>query len=437
MIVPTRRAVLLAAAGFPVALLPALVAAALWPLWAGALALSVAALVAEALLGRPPRDLAVHGRAPAVLYIGEENVLELELRATWGRRVEVEVVCDFDDLLATQAPRRAELAGTGASVVPIPLVPRRRGTAEVRAAWLRWRGPFGLLEWTKEHSLPVSLPVVPNVRAVRGAALRFFSSRQFLAGLKVERHLGDGSEFEALREHLPGLDSRAIDWKASARHHKMLSREYRAERNHSVVVAVDSGRLMAEPLLGVPKLDHAINASLLLAYVALKTGDRVGLFAFDDGVRLFTEPQGGVHAFPGLQRHAARVRYSQAETNFTLSLLELDRRLRRRSLVVVLTDFVDTVTAELMVDNLARLGRDHLVVFVALRDVSVDALVAAPPRDLDTLNRAMSAHDLVRDRDLVLGRLRRQGVHCVDAPPAAVSSRLINHYLEVKRRELV
>jgi uncharacterized protein (DUF58 family) len=436
MIVPTRRAVLLLAAGFPVALLLAVVDAALWPAWAAALGLTVALLAAEGLLGRPVRAIDLAARPPAALYVGDQDVLTVEVAGAWKWRVRLEVVCDFDELLAAQPPVRT-VAGTQAARVEVPLVPRRRGQAGVRSAWLQWHGPLGLLQWTEASALDLSVPVLPNVRAVRGAALRFFSSRQFLAGLKVERHLGDGSEFEALREHTPGLDSRAIDWKASARHHKMLSREYRAERNHSVVMAVDSGRLMAEPLLGVPKLDHAINASLLLAYVALKTGDRVGLFAFDDGVRLFTEPQGGVHAFPSLQRQAARVRYSQAETNFTLSLLELDRRLRRRSLVVVLTDFVDTVTAELMVDNLARLSRDHLVVFVALRDVNVDALVAAPPRDLDTLNRAMSAHDLVRDRDVVLGRLRRQGVHCLDAPPAAVSSRLINHYLDVKRRELV
>jgi uncharacterized protein (DUF58 family) len=194
---------------------------------------------------------------------------------------------------------------------------------------------------------------------------------------------------------------------------------------------------MSEPLLGIPRLDHAINASLLLAYVALKSGDRVGLFAFDDGVRLFAEPQGGVKSFVRLQRQTAGLAYSGAETNFTLALLELSRRLRRRSLVVVLTDFVDTVTAELMVENLTRLGRGHLVIFVALRDVAADALAAAEPRDLQVLSRAVTAHDLVRERDVVLSRLRREGVHCLDGPPAAISTRLINHYLDVKRREMV
>jgi uncharacterized protein (DUF58 family) len=436
MTVPTRRAVILVATGFPVALLPAVLDGALWPAWAAVLALCAAALTAESLLGRAPRGLSVTASAPPALYMGEPDILGVEVRGQWGRPVDLEVTCDFDEALAPAAPVRAE-SRPGMTVVPVPLVPRRRGMAAVHAAWLRWQGPLGLLRWTVEWPLRTSVPIVPNVRAVRGAAIRFFSSRQFLSGLKVQRHLGDGSDFEALREHRAGFDARAIDWKASARHHKVLSREYRAERNHAVVLAVDSGRLMREPLLGMAKLDHAINASLLLAYVALKTGDRVGLFAFDDGVRLFAEPQGGMTAFARLQRRAATIRYSQAETNFTLSMVELGRRLARRSLVVVLTDFVDTVTAELMIENLDRLGRRHLVLFVALRDVDVDAQAAAPPRDLDALNRAMAAHDLARDRDVVLGRLRRQGVHCLDTPPAAVSSRLINHYLDVKRRELV
>jgi uncharacterized protein (DUF58 family) len=275
------------------------------------------------------------------------------------------------------------------------------------------------------------------VRAVRGAALRFFTARQFLPGLKVQPQLGDGSEFESLREHTAGHDTRGIDWKASARHHKLLSREYRAERNHAVALAVDTGHLMSEPLLGIAKLDHAINASLLLAYVALKTGDRVGLYAFDAQVRLFLEPQGGVHSFGRLQAHTAGLAYSTAETNFTLALLELGQRLRRRTLVVVLTDFVDSVTAELMVENLGRLGRNHLLLFVALRDVGVEALAARAPRDLDDLNRAVTAHDLLREREVVLSRLRRQGVHCIDGPPGTISTQLINRYLDLKRRERV
>jgi uncharacterized protein (DUF58 family) len=436
MTVPTRRAVLLLAAGFPLALLPALVRASLWPVWAAVLAGAAAAMVADLLLSLWPGHLSLEVNPPTALYVGDQDVLTLQISTAGRRAAAVEVVCDFDDTLAAQPSTRL-IAGREPASVLVPLVPRRRGTAAVRAVWLRWQGPLGLLQRTLEAPLDLELPVLPNVRAVRGAALRFFSSHQFVSGLKVERHQGDGSEFESLREHTPGLDARSIDWKASARHQKLLSREYRAERNHAVVVAVDTGHLMSEPLQGIPKLDHAINSSLLLAYVALKTGDRVGLFAFDAQVRLFAEPQGGVHAFGRLQRQTTALAYSTAETNFTLGLLELGQRLRRRSLVVVLTDFVDTVTAELMVENLARLNRNHLILFVALRDVAIEALATADPRGLDDLNRAVTAHDLLREREVVLSRLRRQGIHCIEGPPAAISTHLINRYLDVKRRELV
>jgi uncharacterized protein (DUF58 family) len=279
--------------------------------------------------------------------------------------------------------------------------------------------------------------VVPNTRAVKAAALRYFSSREFLAGLKVERYLGDGSEFDALREYVPGMDHRAIDWKSSARHRKLLCTEFRAERNHQVVFAVDTGHLMSEPVGGVPKVDHAINAALLLAYVALRTGDRVGLYGFDEKVRGYSEPQGGAGGFLRLQAASADLEYTTSETNFTLGLAELSLRLRRRSLVVLLTDFVDTVTAELMLENLDRLARRHLVVFVTLRDPGLDAVAAAPPRSSADLYRAVVAHDLVREREVVLRRLRRMGVASIDSAPALVSTQLVNRYLEIKRREMI
>jgi uncharacterized protein (DUF58 family) len=436
---PTPRAALLFAAGFPLALLPAVAAPALWVVWAAALGATLALVAADWLLAAPVDSISLEADAPRVLYLGEWDALRLRLTARGARGLPVEVLSDLDPALHAQPPVRVAV-GTGpeeATEVEIPLVPRRRGTAEVLAAWLRWTGPFGLLRFTDRRELKREITVLPNIRAVRAAALRFFGSRRVGAGLKIERYLGDGSEFESLREHRPGLDARSLDWKASARHHKLLSREYRAERNHAIVVALDTGYLMGEPLAGIPKLDHGINAALLLAYVALKTGDRVGLLGFDDRPRLVVEPRGGVAWHARLQREAAGLEYSQAETNFTRGLLALSGSLRRRSLVVVMTDFVDSVTAELMVDSLQRAARSHFVLFVSLRDVELDAMARAEPVDLHRLNRAMTAHDLLREREAVLRRLRRAGVDCIDAAPGQVGARLVNRYLDVKRRELV
>ncbi len=440
---PTMRCVMLFAIGIPVALLPAIVSPRLWTVWLAYTGVIVLITGIDAVLALPRRRLRIATDAPETLFIGDaEDTLTVELdapRSTRGARFSL--ICDVDPTLAPLPERTAVLASRDKTRVALPLVPRRRGNATVEALWLRWSGPFGLVRRQVRQLVGKKIAVVPNVRAVRAAALRFFSARDFLAGLKVERYLGDGSEFESLREYVPGMDHRAMDWKSSARHRKLLVQQFRAERNHQIVMAVDTGHLMREPLsvgdAPIPRLDHAINAALLLGYFGLRTGDKVGLYAFDEKVRAYAEPQGGLAAFPRLQKVTSDLAYTASETNFTLGLAELSTRLKRRSLVVVLTDFVDVVTAELMIENLDRLARRHVVVFVTLRDPGLETIAAAPPAQLTSLYRSVVAGDFVRERELVLRRLRRLGIACLDAPPSQVSTQLLNKYLDIKRRELV
>ncbi len=433
---PTLRCVLLFAAGIPVALLAAIVSPGFWSLWASCFALSAVLCAFDAVYGAARRRLRVDVAAPETLYIGDRDALMVTMAVADRSPPRIEVLADLSANLEPQPSALAEPAGTEMRH-EIPLVPLRRGKARVHALWLRWTGPLGLVRRTLRRPCGIDLPVVPNIKAVRQAALRFFSARQFLSGQKVERYVGDGSEFESLREYVPGLDHRALNWKSSARHRKLLCEEFRAERNHQVVLALDTGHLMGAPLKGIPKLDHAINAGLLLSYVCLRTGDRVGWFTFDAQVRSFTEPEGGTAAFRRLQQQTSAVQYSAGETNFTLALTDLSARLRRRSLVVLLTDFVDTITAELMIDNLARMSRRHLVLFVTLRDPALGDIAHERPTSLDALHRAVVAADFVRERDVVIRKLARLGVHTIDVPPHRVTTDLLNRYLDVKRRELV
>ncbi len=436
MISPTARAIALAAALFPLALLPALVHPRLVGAWIVAAALVAVALGLDALLAVPPRRLEVALDAPESLAVGEAGAAVVSLRAPRGVRA-VEVLLDLHPDLVPQPPRTVDLAAGVEARVEVALVARRRGRPTLDEAWLRWTGPLGLARRRRRVALGRAVSVVPNLRPVRAAALRFFGSREITPGAQVERFVGDGSEFDALVEWVPGLDPRAISWKASARHRKLLCQDFRAERNHQVVLALDTGHLMAEPLLGVPRLDHAVTSALLLAYVSLRLGDRVGLYGFDRAGRAWAEPQGGIGAFPRLKALSAQLDYSTDETNFTLGLTELSARLRRRSLVVVFTEFVDTVTAELMVENLSRLARRQLVLFVALRDPALDAAALARPRRLGDVYRSVVASDFVRERARVIARLRRMGIQCLDAAPGQVSAGLVNRYLDIKRRELI
>jgi uncharacterized protein (DUF58 family) len=434
---PTLRSVLLAAAGIPLGVLPATVEPRLWALWLAWMVATITLLGADAIFTLPRRRLRLAAVAPDELYIGKSGTLVVTAVAPGvarGARAQLRVELDRD----FAAPEPVEvLLGPEPARVEIPLVPRRRGDLAVRRLHLRWRGPLGLSERVIAHPVDARVAVVPDVGTVREVALQLFIGRELLFGQKALRYVGEGSDFESLREYVPGLDHRAIDWKASARHTKLLTQEFRAERNHQVVLAVDSGQLMGEPLAGVSKLDHAVNAALLLAYVSLRAGDRVGFLGFDERVRSWAEPAGGVRAFPRLRRLTAELDQRPRESNYTLALAELSTRLRRRSLVVLITDFLDTITAELMVENVLRLARRHLVLFVTLADPSVAARAEAAPRRLEDLHEAVVAADFARERSVVLERLRRASVHCVEAPPGQVSTRVVNRYLEIKRRELL
>lgn len=447
MIQPTTRTVILLALGLPVALLPAWFSHSLWPpfvVWNGLVAV-VFVLDALALLlaGR----LRVSLDAPKELGIGEFARARLSIvvsRATSSRRALVLV--DLPEPWNPDRPRgivleedthevEIELRASGRGVVPIPNV------------WIRRFGPLGLVSQTKRHALDHEVAVVPDLRPVRATALRFAGSHDTHSGLKVERYVGEGSEFESLRDFTPGYDPRSIDWKATARHHRLLVRETRAERNHPVILAIDTGPRMREPLAipdiadgtraTMPRLDHAIHSALALGYAALRTGDRVGLFAFDATPHTWLDPNGLVSSFSRLRRTAAGLPYGESETNYTLAVTELAMTLKRRSLVVVFTDFVDTVTAELMIENLGRLARRHAVLFVSLRDPHLDRLVGERPIDLPGLGEAVVAADQIRERRRVIRRLRELGLQCLDVEPHRVNAALLDRYLHMKRREVV
>jgi uncharacterized protein (DUF58 family) len=276
----------------------------------------------------------------------------------------------------------------------------------------------------------------PDLSPVRSPDLQTFL-RTAQLGLIARRIRGEGTQFEALSEYEPGMDRRRIDWKASARHTRLYARENESERNNQIVFAFDCGQAMCEPVDGLPRIDRAVSAALTCAYVALKGGDKVALFGFARRPQVMTPFIGDARAFHRLQSAAAGLDYEAAEPNFTLALATLTARLKRRSLVVVFSDFTDPTSAELMVESLGRLVGKHLVLFVTIADSELERMIHAPPGDIATLARAVTADTLAQQRKLVLGRLRRMGVDVIEAPWDAIGTRLIDRYLTIRGNEAI
>lgn len=437
MIAPTSRAVWIMAAGIPILLALAIWTPALWAL-SGAWIFGVGGLILfDAVRAARLTDFRAEIDPPKLLYIDATDPVSINFVFDDGplpNRLEVKL--DGNELMA-DIPAQG-LRGFDGRRRPhsFHVTALQRGELQLETLWVRWLGPLGLVQKRVKQTLDIIIPVTPNTRWVKEEAVRIYS-RDADFGIKRQLDRGDGSEFDALREFSAGMDRRAIDWKHSARHRQLLAKEFRTERNHNIVFAFDTGRLMCEPLDGVPKLDKAINAALLLAYVSLRSGDRTSLFSFDARPRLTSGMLTGPRAFNHMQAMAAQLAYTSNDANYTLALTDLSSRLERRSLIILFTDFVDTVSAELMLDTITRLTSRHLVLFATFEDAALETMVDAPPDTPNAISRAVIADTLLSERDLVLRRLQRLGVQVIETTPDRFGSNLVSRYLDIKQREML
>jgi uncharacterized protein (DUF58 family) len=437
VISPTARAIFLMLLGLPLLVGIALLRPDLWTLSAAWIGLIGGLIFLDAMIGPALRRFETQIDAPTILYAGGSDPLPVTFRFTSGAlpsRLEVQL--ETNDILEDLPSRGLRGWEGNERRYEFTLTPLRRGTARLVRLWCRWQGPLGLVQKRLIRELGTDIVVTPNIRWVKDEAVRLFS-RDAEFGIKTQIERGDGSEFDALREFTTGMDRRAIDWKHSARHSSLLAKEFRTERNHNIVFAFDTGRLMSEPLGGVPKIDRAINAGLLLSYVSLRNGDRTMYFGFDARPGLSSGFLSGSRSFPKMQSLAAGLDYSTEESNFTLALSTLASQLERRSLVIIFSDFVDTISAELMLENVRRLTERHLVLFATFEDEALSSMADAPPETTEDVTRSVIAGTLLAERDIVLRRLQRMGVQIIETRPEQFGGALISRYLQIKKRDML
>jgi uncharacterized protein (DUF58 family) len=407
----------------------------LWPMLAGDGAIAVAALL-DALLSRGARVTVVR-RCDPVFSIGRSNRVTLELRSHARRTLDVQVTDDlFDHASAPELPLSVRLPPRGRATVSYEVVPGRRGAHTLGDHHVRFGSLLGL--WIRQLHLrdAQAVRVYPDVQAVRAYELLAHTDRASELVRAIRRHGGE-SEFECLREYSRDDEYRAIDWKATARRHKVISRQYQLERNQSIVFALDCGRLMTEPIAGIPMFDHALNSALMLAWVAARAGDHIGAFAFADDVRSFVAPAGGADVVRRLVRSTFDVHPSLVETDFRAAFVRLGAQLRKRSLIVLFTQVIDDRAAAELLNVTRSLAPRHLVLCVLLRDPGLDALARPTAGDAETLYTAAAAAELLSWRDRLVRELQRARALVLDVAPAAITPQLLQRYLDIKVRQLL
>jgi len=433
---PSPRLLVLLAASLPVAAAPTLVDARLWVAFAGMWVVLLGALGWDLgrLVFRRPR---IHAKVPPSVGVGDDFCADLAVTCPSGVALGTVVRGEAEAPLETVRDVKQRIL-PGESRVELPLRANRRGEGSLQAVWLRFDGPLGLLR--RVVRVPIEgdpVRVVPSVQRVHRFVLEHFGASRFESGAHVERFRGEGGEFDALEGYAPGMDLRNVDWKASARHWALRVRRFRLETNQRVILCVDTGRLMADPIEELQRLDHAVHAALVVAVTALRGGDLVGLHAYDSRPHVFVPPAPGTRHFRRLQHAAAALRPGDAETNHFLGLRDLMTRLQRRSLVIVFTEFTDATMAQLMIENLAHIARRHLVLFVALDDPVTEQPLNARPASVEELAEAVVAGELSDARALVLRELQRSGVEVVRGRPGPATLELLSRYVQIKRRRQI
>ncbi len=293
--------------------------------------------------------------------------------------------------------------------------------------------------WRRQLSLqrPHEVSVFPNVVAIKRIQLSLRRGLRAMAGLRRARPPGAATAFAGLRDYVRGDDIRRVSWTATARRDHPVVVEVEAERGQQVMIALDCGRLMTAPAGELDKLDHAVNAALMLAWVAQAYGDRVGLMTFDDRVTNFIKPERGSSQLRRITEALYAIKAEYVEPDFGHALTHLSLRLGRRSMLIVLTDLQDPEASKELVAHCLRLAARHLVLVVAMSDPAVLSARQAP---ITTSSRAYewaAAEEFMASRRESFEMLRRGGVLGLDVVAGNLSPALVERYLELKERALL
>ncbi|MBU0654618.1 MAG: DUF58 domain-containing protein [Gammaproteobacteria bacterium] len=431
MILPARRSFYLLGVNAVVALL-ASIAPDLLPMWYVTVGLSLLAALADMLLAATESAPRAERSVPHSLPLGVKRSVQLRIHNEGKRPLDLEIFDHFPlEVSASGFPMRLGLNGGEFAAPLYEVTANERGKLTFPCVQLRVLSPLKL--WWRDLKLPVvsEVKVYPNFAAVAQYALMATDNHLSHMGIMKKRRRGEGQDFHQLREYREGDSLRQIDWKATSRMHKVISREYQDERDQEIIFMLDCGHRMMAKDDALSHFDHTLNAILLLTYVALRQGDAVGLGSFAGASRWLPAHKGQhnvqhmLNALYDLQPTPQAPDYAQAAT-------ELLVRQKKRALIVLLTNLRDEDLDDLL-PALHILRKRHLVLLASMREQALDKAAEEPVGNLeDALNKAAVQHYL-QARKATLDRIRAAGIHCLDVPPPELSVNLVNHYLDIKR----
>ena len=371
--------------------------------------------------------------------VGAETEVRIEIANHTPRDISLIIKDEYPPEMKLSGTREARVdidAQTTATMI-YGLTPPKRGRFEFGLIAVRYLSRWRLVWSQTRVGTPDAVKVYPNMRRAREAELRALGARSFVAARRKSQWRGEGRDFESLRDYVRGDEMRHISWTATARRGKLVTRQYQMERDQTILIALDAGRLMTARIENETKLDSAVHAALALMSAAARAGDNAGLLVFGRRIQAYLPPKRGAEHLDAALEALYAVEPEMIEPSYSRAFEFVAANSRRRSLVVVLTDLVDEEGSRELLTSLKLLRPRHLPLVVTIADRDLKAVVRESPENEREMFTQSVAEEIMYLREAALRLVESQGGLALDVTAAVLAPKLLETYLRVKERGLL
>src|SRR6267142_6177567 len=399
----------------------------------------IALAIFDAANSKLPARVRIERHFGGRFAVGAETDVRVEIANHLTRDISLIVKDEYPPQMSLSGTREANLQVDAQSSLALVygLTPPKRGRFEFGQIAVRFLSRFHLVWRETRVGTPVAVKVYPNMRRAREAELKALGARSFVAARRKSQWRGEGRDFESLRDYVRGDEMRHISWTATARRGKLVTRQYQMERDQTILIALDAGRLMTARIENETKLDSAVHAALALMSAAARAGDNAGLLVFGRKIKTFLPPSRGRDHMDAALEALYNVEPEMVEPSYSRAFEFVAANSKRRSLVVLLTDLVDEEGSKELLTSLKLLRPRHLPLVVTIADRDLKAVVRDAPTTVGDLFTQSVAEEIIHQREAALRLVESQGGLALDVTAAALAPALLEKYLQVKERGLL
>ena len=409
-----------------------------WVALAYNILLFVAAII-ESRYCQLPKGLTISREFGGRFAMGADTEVRINIQNASREPVTLMVKDEYPPQMTITGMREAklEVAAQSTATLIYSLKPPRRGRFEFGRTAVRFRSRLRLIWCQVELVEPVTVKVYPNMRRAREAELKALGARSVVSSHRKTSWRGEGREFESMRDYVRGDELRHISWTATARRGKLTTRQYQIERDQTILIALDAGRLMTARIEQETKLDSAVHATLALFSAAARAGDNAGLLVFGRRIKTFLPPNRGRDHIEAALEALHAVEPEMIEPSYPHAFEFIAANSKRRSLVILLTDLVDEEGSKELLNSLHILRPRHLPLVVTIADRDLKAVVRETPSSVRDLFTQSVAEEIIHHREAALRLVESLGGLALDVTAAALAPALLETYLRVKERGLL